>query len=242
MLYRRARLGQFDVYDWQTGDTDSAPPVEGAPTPGGDSGAGVWSAISTRVGEFLDHFTRWTDEGRADVQQIGIELTDARSLLAGKLRAAYDAGQYETVDSLGAAIATIDTLLAEQDAISQKDAQYGSTWDTLASWVSAVKRAVGLGAVFVPIAISAALALAALSALAWVISSWSSLRTRAAVVKDLANRLASKELTSAEVKTLADTMNSQAGGFGGWFSGLGTTGLLVLAGAAFFFLGGFRRA
>lgn len=190
------------------------------------SGEDVYSAISGKIAAFKADYAAWTaGDGAADVERLGTDLSVIRSTLVEAQHARYAAGDMEGFRALGATIADVDATMQHQSELAAEVSRWSGTWDTLAGWLAALASAFGLGFI-IPLGLTVAVAVAAIGALAWVVTTWQTTRAKTALFQDLADRMTRGELSPEQVKTLTDNAA------GGWFTGLGTAGVLVLGGVA----------
>lgn len=223
-------LGQSEWWLWDLPSVS----LEPAPVPEVQTtGESVWSAIGARAEQFFADYAAWLSTGRAEVALLTADLADAASVLAGSVRVALDTGDTDAERTLAVVSSEISDLRILAGDIRETDARWADTWSTLYDWLSSARRTLGLGLAFLPIAITAAVAVSAVAALAWVVASWSDLRTRAGVVKDIAARLAAGQLTPQQARDLTAAI-TPAGLFSGFSS---VAGVALLLGAAWLLLG-----
>lgn len=183
-------------------------------TPGGED---VYSSIAGQIQGFLANYRQWMDGGPADLARIRIDLDAAEA----RLRAA--PGSETTREALG----DVERLRGQLGELEGQVSNWQSTWDTMARWLSSIGAAVGLGFLAIPIGLTIAVAVSAIAALAWVVTTWQSTRTESQTLLALADRVATGDLTAEQAKALYEASKADSGILGGWFSGLGTAGLVA---------------
>lgn len=190
---------------------------------------GILDALGAKVGEFRANFARWQAEGKSDLARLPTDLARIKAdLLAGQQRL-YRAGDIEGFRALGARITEVEALERKAAEVASYAGRWSGTWETLASWLGQVGGMFGLGVLplALPLALSIPVALAAIAALAWVVSSWLDTRARAQSLRELAAQVSAGTLTAQQAGELVRAAAPAPGIFGG-LGGLGTTALLVL--------------
>jgi hypothetical protein len=208
-------------------DDVSLDPWADSTAPAGESGESVWSALSGRVDAFLAAYRQWTNAGgMADLDRMRADLQSARATFAGRLAECERAGDTAGAEALRGHITDTDSTLTSLDDLQSRASNYSSTWDVLARWISSFTSFFGLGVGPILLGIGAAVAVAAVSAMSYFITDWLAVRERVSMVKDLADKLASGALTTAQVSSLVASVPASGGG---WFSGIGVGAIAAIA-------------
>lgn len=216
---------------------------------GGETSESLWSQVSGSVAGFLANYAVWTNEGAPGLPGLLVDLQTAREQLAG---AGAETGEVDaliqthgavsdqaaryggTWDLLARWVGSVQAFLGQQ--VSTQTALVESGTAGLDAWppLPGRRRTSGqrLGLPLLPLALTAGIAVAAIAALAWTVNTWQDLRARTATVKDLAQRVASGQLTADQASKLLPSTGS------GFFAGLGTAGLLVAVALGWFLLSG----
>lgn len=199
-----------------------------------DTSAELEAAVGAEGPGFLDNWQQWiAGNGAQDLAAAAEQIRGARVALGSKRAELQSAGDAAGAAALAGPIADADAAQETARAALDAAAEYGSTWDLLATWYGRVAGVVGLGFPVVPIALGVAAAVAAIGALAYVVTAWKETRSRADFLTDLANRVQAGTLTSGQAEVLAKNFTPASGGM---FAGVGTVGLLAAAVVAFVFL------
>lgn len=203
-----------------------APEVSTADATGQD----VWTAIRGQVSQFVADYQAWQSGGRDGLANTAAELQSLRVQLGGEWDRLRAAGDTVGAEAVAATVAEVDAAREAVRGAQEQADQWGGTWDTLYAWLTAAGATVGLGIVFIPIALSAAAAVAAIAALAYVLRTWRDNADRAAYLRDLTSRVARGELSSGDAAALATSYTPPSESFLGGILGQGPTSLLVLGG------------
>lgn len=182
--------------------------------------------VAAQSDSFLSYWSAWTAGGGLDDLRATVQAARALRIRLGQARfAAQQAGDGATAAAYTEPIAEADaTLAALEDALSQAES-YNTTWQALASWFGSFAGWTGLGLLpAIPLGLTVAAAVAAVGALAYVVTTWQTQKTRVAFLQDIAARLEAGTLTPAEAATLTEAIDAPAGS---WFAGLGTAGLIA---------------
>ncbi len=223
---------------------------------GGETSESLWSQISGSVTGFLANYGVWTNEGAPGLAGLLVDLQTAREQLAG---AGAETGEVDaliqthgalsdqaaryggTWDLLARWVGSVQAFLGQQ--VSAQTALVESGTAGLDAWPPlpgrrrggvAAQRS-GLSLPLLPLALTASIAVAAIAALAWTVNTWQDLRARTSTVKDLAQRVASGQLTADQASKLLPSTG------GGFFAGLGTAGVLVAVALGWFLFSGRAR-
>ncbi len=190
----------------------------------------ILGALGSKIAAFKRDYALWQAQGRQEVAGLPARLAQIKARLGEGQRRLYAAGDVEGFRALGAQITQVEALERQAAEIANYAGRWGGAWETLMGWLGSVGSLVGLGFLpVIPLALSIPVALAAIAALAWVIAAWQETRARTQALADLADRVASGNLTAAEAAALA---RAAAPAPAGWFAGLGGLGGMVGVGVA----------
>lgn len=235
MARRRLFLGQAeaDPLLWPTGEPLAA---------GETSSRSLWPEVYAQASTFLSNYQAWQSGGAADLADALATIRAAR-FTAGQAQAeALAAGDTEGVNALAVTVADLDAAIAEGEQARAQADSYQGTWDTIAAVLQAGGGMVGLGLPLVPAALTAAVAVAAVGALAYVVTTWQATRSKANALASWTADVAAGRLTTAQVTELAKAggLDTGSGLLAGLLGG-GAGMVLLLVGAALVFLWPMRR-
>jgi hypothetical protein len=198
-----------------------------------DAGADLTAAVGSDGPGFLANWQAWTDGRGAEDLTAAAEQIRAARVVLGQERARIAAeGNPDGAAALAGPIADADAAYEVARAALESAAEYASTWELLATWYRRVAGVVGLGFPVVPIALGVSAAVAAIAALAYVVTAWRDTRAKADFLTDLANRVQAGTMSASQAATLAENFSPS----GSWFSGLGTAGLVAAAAVVAFLI------
>ena len=195
----------------------------------------VLDAIAGQAADYRAQYAAWRAGGPADLERLGPELRALR-ITAGQIQAAaLAAGDAPMLAGAQTLIGEIDQAIADRESAVSTADYYSGTWDALAALLG-TGAWFGLGAPVVPVALSVAVAVAGVGALAWTVNTWQTLRAKTNQWAVWTAAVQAGSLTSGQVADLAGGWSAGSGASVGTFlSGL-NLGVVLLGAVALWWL------